>query len=466
MKTKNLIIKIIISITAFLLTLLVFSPLLISPVSAFGDSGTENAISGVLADLEKDETFDAADYPAVSDDYSVQVIQIAETTDGELLVYVYQPSHDTISLTATSINISTAINESLSYKNYKLTLLNFKGVFAKYLVEDFTVKADALRYYDISSIYRAYNSTIDDSSSAAEIAYTIAKLYTACTINDEVTYTCLETEVVEITDSVAGMIRYPNGVSWGAPTACDSHFVAFSCDYEIDTLMEADVYYVAADYVFVTSSEMVGYTSYVKEDRYAYLTADQSSGNVDSAGWFAKTYTWNRIDNVAGFMQSIKDDEGNIDVDLSDSELAAISEKEWVLRFVETDYDFSGAVNLMHYEETGTEVTSVTILRLKFETNGEVYNLGVVHNKIKETIFGEADTPWDDFVESVEEFFDSDDDGLPEWVKLLITIVCGLLLLSAIIPILPYLVKIFLWIVSIPFKLISAIFKGIRNKKE
>lgn len=230
--------------------------------------------------------------------------------------------------------------------------------------------------------------------------------------------------------------------------------------------MEADVYYVAADYVFVTNYEMIGYTSYVKEDRYAYLTADQSSGNVDSAGWFAKTYTWNRIDNVAGFMQSIKDDEGNIDVDLSDSELAAISDEEWVLRFVETDYDFSGAVNLMSYEETGTEVTNVTILRLKFETNGEVYNLGVVHNKIKETIFGEADTPWDDFVESVEEFFDSDNDGLPEWVKLLIMIVCGLLLLSAIIPILPYLVKIFLWIVSIPFKLISAIFKGIRNKKE
>lgn len=48
--------------------------------------------SGVLDDLKKDSSFDESFYPVVANDYSLQMIQIAESVNGELFLYVYQPS--------------------------------------------------------------------------------------------------------------------------------------------------------------------------------------------------------------------------------------------------------------------------------------------------------------------------------------------------------------------------------------
>ena len=52
----------------------------------------ESGYSGVLDDLQKDDSFDESHYPAIADDYSLKLIQIAESVDGELFLYVYQPS--------------------------------------------------------------------------------------------------------------------------------------------------------------------------------------------------------------------------------------------------------------------------------------------------------------------------------------------------------------------------------------
>ena len=60
----------------------------------------------VLDDLRKDENFSPALYPEVADDYSLQVIQIAESQDRELFVYVYQPCQIVYPLVATDINMS------------------------------------------------------------------------------------------------------------------------------------------------------------------------------------------------------------------------------------------------------------------------------------------------------------------------------------------------------------------------
>ena len=43
----------------------------------------EKQYTGVLQDLQKDSEFDTSAYPDKSDDFSIQVIQIAESTDGE-----------------------------------------------------------------------------------------------------------------------------------------------------------------------------------------------------------------------------------------------------------------------------------------------------------------------------------------------------------------------------------------------
>lgn len=44
--------------------------------------------TNVLDDLKKDENFDINDYPTNFSDYSLNVIQIAEGSSGELFVYV------------------------------------------------------------------------------------------------------------------------------------------------------------------------------------------------------------------------------------------------------------------------------------------------------------------------------------------------------------------------------------------
>ena len=62
--------------------------------------------SGVLEDLQKDETFNIEDYPAINDDYSIQVIQIAESSDNELFIYVYQPAAKVKFFQATQVNMS------------------------------------------------------------------------------------------------------------------------------------------------------------------------------------------------------------------------------------------------------------------------------------------------------------------------------------------------------------------------
>lgn len=132
-------------LTVVLAAAIVFGGGFIAPV-AYAE-GAE--YSNVLDDLQKDETFDISQYPADDGDYNLYVEQVAESTDGELFLYVYQPYTGTdYDLTAASVNISTGINDNLYYVNYGLMLLNSSGVFHKYLVEGFEVKADALRYYD------------------------------------------------------------------------------------------------------------------------------------------------------------------------------------------------------------------------------------------------------------------------------------------------------------------------------
>lgn len=80
--------------------------------------------SGVMEDLKKDTSFNPGNYPTKADDYSLQIIQLAESVNKELFVYVYQPSGKAKNFKASSINISTTINDSISYLNYKLELLN------------------------------------------------------------------------------------------------------------------------------------------------------------------------------------------------------------------------------------------------------------------------------------------------------------------------------------------------------
>lgn len=342
-------------------------------VLLFGGVGQTYAASSnysnVLDDLRKDENFDFNDYPNVDDDYSLQVIQIAESTDGELLLYVYQPSALSKPLLATEINMS--LSESVDGTSlFNLTLLNREGVLQKYRVDGVRVSSDEVRHYNITSIYRDYDDSIDEGSTDESIitgkAYGVGKLFKVVTENGVVIYFCKDTEIIEIINPYFDYLEYSNGFKW-YKSSCHSHYVAFSTDKEIDTLLEATVSYT-------TQSYSQGYTGSVtsgeKVEHIVDLAGTQKGGN-SADGWRAKKYEWERIQDINEFVSSES---------LSSSTLSNLRGKQWVLRFCETDYSkktlpgVPGGLTVVNK----TLVTDVAILRLKFEADGVVYNLGAV----------------------------------------------------------------------------------------
>lgn len=416
--------------------------------------------SGVMEDLKKDTSFKSENYPSKADDYSLQIIQLAESSDKELFVYVYQPSGKTKDFKASSINISTTINDSISYLNYKLELLNSSGVFYKYKVKGLTVKDESVRYYAISSIYRPFDESIDKQASGGntvtEVNYAVNKQYCFGEINGKPYVNCVDIETIVVTDKFVGFVRYPDGFKLYVG-ACDSHFVAFNTNKPMDKLLEADVYYTTQAYssswaAFVGENETFG----DKADKYAYLKYTDKVEHT-GGGLFAGTYKWDRIQTVDDFIKNEDREQifsgAVIDVKISskltDAALNELKGKKWVLRFTETDYTLWSGQGT--YGTFSTIVGDVTILRLKFETDGITYNLGVIDNKQS----GSKDPSNETDI----------DISLNKRGKMILYLLMLILLIILLAPILPYVLQAIVWIISLPFKGISAAVKSTKRRR-
>lgn len=416
--------------------------------------------SGVMEDLKKDTSFNPGNYPTKADDYSLQIIQLAESSDKELFVYVYQPSGKVKDFKASSINISTTINDSISYLNYKLELLNSNGVFYKYKVKGLTVKDESVRYYAISSIYRPFDESIDKQASGGntvtEVNYAVNKQYCFGEINGKPYVNCVDIETIVVTDKFVGFVRYPDGFKLYVG-ACDSHFVAFNTNKPMDKLLEADVYYTTQEYssswaAFVGENETFG----EKADKYAYLKYTDKVEHT-GGGWFAGTYKWDRIQTVDDFIKNEDREQifsgAVIDVKISskltDAALNELKGKKWVLRFTETDYTLWSGQGT--YGTFSTIVGDVTILRLKFETDGITYNLGVIDNKQS----GSKDPSNETDI----------DISLNKRGKMILYLLMLILLIILLAPILPYVLQAIVWIILLPFKGISAAVKSTKRRR-
>lgn len=202
--------------------------------------------------------------------------------------------------------------------------------------------------------------------------------------------------------------------------------------------MEADLYYLSQHY-------LKGITETYGEEKENYTTLKYSDKAESTAtGAFTHVYTWHRIESVKDFTEKEK---------LNEETKKGLQSMQWVLRFAETKVTIDNAFG--NQSEQGTRVNEVTILRLKFETNGQVYNLGVVDNKqsaglIPDNLRG---------------------DGLEWWQILLIVIGVMLVLILLCIFIKPFaeivlfLLKSVWFIVTLPFRAIAALFKAIEKKK-
>lgn len=356
--------------------------------AAYADTST---YSDVLDDLQNDSNFNAADYSIVTGDYSIEVIQIAESENKELFVYTYQPCQPVYPLVATEINMSLSdkvggivvddevVAGSDTSKLYQLTLLNTDGVFAKYKVNDFTVSSDLVRYYTISSIYRDYIEDIDGESgndnTKISKAFAVGKQFAAMTTESGVAYSCKDIDFVVIENPFVDFLAYGTydgfDLIFGNVDYTDIHYIAFTPDRQIDTLKEADVTYTTQSYTLNASGKDTGYSYGEKsEPQYKTLTGNEQVG-VDGH----PEYTWNSIYTAQDFMETTT---------LTGEAKTQVENSQFVLVFLATKCSVQDLTDLMqgHYQRvTGTKVSDVAILRLMFETDGVTYNLGVVMDK-------------------------------------------------------------------------------------
>ncbi len=405
----------------------------------------------VMTDLSTDDTFSPDEYKQNPLGFTLDVIQIAESSDKELFLYVYNPSAATKPLTATSVRISTGINDNFSPEDYTLTKLSMSGVFCKYIVNGFKVKPDPLRYYDIVCLHRSWDKTIDpgtgNDNTISEVPCEVGKLYTASTVDGKTTYSCKTTETVNVTDKYCGTILYSDGFkpSWTSASYeyTASHYVAFSTDRGMDSLLEADVEYSTQSVTGVLYWPYNGeyentYGAVTPQPKITLYDDDTTENKGD--GWWGKKRTWKRIQSASSFTSS---------EDLTSEAKDLLATKQWVLRFRETEYRKEVQTTDKIYRYS-TRVSDVTVLRLKFEADGKVYNLGVVDNK-------QTGNKISNVVEAL---------GLPLWAWILIGI-------GAVLIVLPVLGLIFrpvatilkgvLYVLSLPFRGIAALVRKIKD---
>jgi len=360
---------------------------LIFSAFALKASAEGTTYSGVMEDLQKDEKFNPEDYPAIADDYSLKVIQIAESSSDELYIYVYQPAGHSKFLLASSIVFSTGIEyEDRSYEDYELSLLSSQGVFQKYKVNGFSLKDSSTRYYAISEIFRPFDSNIDkppeDDNTITHKAYPVGLLWTVTDTTEGVNYHVEYEDVIDDSKLYADFLRYSGGVFWFQDDV-DSHYLAFTTSRSIDTVLEADIIFHTETVTTQPDPEYNNITTFTtreNEDIKRTLLASEILED-NTSGFFPESYKYNRIQSIESFLEN----EGS---DLKESTIKALSEMKWVFRFYESRYldtltsSGDAAIPVYFGKTVSTTVTKIRLVRLMFEYDGEIYNLGVVADSI------------------------------------------------------------------------------------
>lgn len=450
-----------------------------APALAYADVTTT---SSVLSDLSQDENFNVSKYPMNNNDYSIKVIQVAESVDGYLVIYTYQPSNVKEPLDVTKVNMSLS-QEVDSTKLYDLTLLSREGVFSKYKVNDLTVGSQSIRYYNITSIYRDWVSGIDkdagNDNTVNGVAYSVGQLWSARSVSGNVVYDMSETEVIVITEQMVGFRRYSDGLRWKNSPSCDSHFLAFNCDHSIDKLLSAKIEFDTTAYKKIANNYKESEPVHHTVNLYDYQVASN-----DGSGWFGEYKEWHRMSSMTDFIK---------EVGVDGEEKKTLEQYDWILNFYESQYvRESGGKDILFafisfvpviinsLTTSGEKVSNVSLLRLSFEYDGDIYDLGVVAN----THTGSNSPTNGDFdlFKWLEE-----KTGIPArtW-KLIIIVGAVLIVIAVLMPILSVifpafgqvllvcvkslgkglscLLKALWWLIKLPFRGLKALIEKIRDR--
>ena len=450
----------------FILALLLLVSVIVSGRSISPVYASSAGYTGALEDLQKDSSFNVNAYPDKPDDYSIQIIQIAESKGGELFVYTYQPCQNTRNIYATEINMSLTESPNGTML-YGLVPVSTNGVFGKYKVYGFTVKSDNVRYYNITSIYRNFIQGIDkgtgNDNSKNAVSFAVGKCFKAETKDGTVIYSYNATDVVLIKNPYVDFLSYGDSQGWdlvfGVTNWTDIHYVAFSPDRRIDTLKEADVTYTTQSYHYTGKNEQ-GYTYGDKSDpQYLTLTGKEEYGVTGR-----KQYTWKSIYRSADFIEK-----GG----LNETAKKEVGKTEFVLVFLTTSFEEKTEYSFMqgHYKVAdGTKVSDVSILRLEFETDKVLYNLGAVMDKQEGDEFAGNKPDYTSLLDKLCEWLESVT-GVPAlaWKIIICALPFIVLLpiLGAIFPafgqILLIALKYILWVICLPFKFTKWLFNKLKG---
>lgn len=423
-------------------------------LSAFADSTV--TYSEVVDDLKKDNTFKESNYLSNSKDFSIRVIQIAESDTGNLYIYTYQPSLQNKFMLANKINMSQSesVNDT---KLYNLKMADSYGVFVKYKVENLTLRKTSIRYYNITSIYRTWVSGIDKQAGYENtingVAFNVGQLWKVATIAGTVFYEMEATETIKVDLQTVAFIRHQDGMYFNDTRRIDSHFLAFSCERRIDKLLSADLEFKTKTYDL---NDWTDTYDYGEEKPNKVTLKDYQIAKNDGSGWFGKKEEWHRISSTEDFVKEV--------TDLQGTEKDLLLKYDWILSFYESDYIMDvgykdllipivGWINglVKMGRKHGTAVSDVALLRLEFDCNGEIFNLGVVSDIQtggKDPI-NKGNATWLDRLK----------DMFGKYFSIALVIV----LLAVLAPILPLLIQIIMAVVTLPFKFISALFKRRRG---
>lgn len=391
---------------------------------------SDSKYSDVLEDLEKDRSFNIADYPNIEYSKQIDVIQIAESDNKELFVYTYQPGNFELNLSLSFISIKPA-KSGMDYKLYDLSLVSKNGVFNKYLVKNLSVSNDALRYYDISEVFRPFDANIDNKSENDNIKnhvpYFVGQRWEVWTVGDTVSYSYVASDTIEIKNIYVDFLRFSDGFDLVYPRVegkTDAHYIAFSMPFSIDSLMSARVTWIQrsayTDYDSISQDNSVHYGEY-SDRQYKNISVSESGSNSADGLW-GKKFIWQRIQKATDFVNSQK---------LTDVAKNQLVDKQWVLLFLETEwkeYSYSVAgpgVSYNHFKTEWTDVSEETILALTYEVAGKPYTVGVVANiQTGDSYPGNTNTnerdplqPLRDLLEKIIEFFE-------KYGKIFLTILC------------------------------------------
>ncbi len=453
-------------ISLFLCLLIVFSSIAFSfkPVSA-----DVNKKTSVLQDLCKDENFNINNYPKKLDDFSMDVIHLAEGSSGAVYIYVYQPSGSDRTIVAKGISMCTkdytkyytadnpAYNNMPLFVIYDLVLISNKGTLFKYEIKDYNYKEDLnfytggefdrtlARNYEISTIYRPYQegeTPLDEEALHSEKGLEVGKCFTVTSLLDGTSNVSIEmVDVISITDKFVGSIRYDQGYYIIFDEDVDSWFVSFSTDKKMENLLEVDIYYNCTDILKVRPSRftlfgrlvdlIVGnYNEFVSDSSVLQTITVKDEGTY-GGGWFVDEKGFKRIVPVDEFLIN----DGSV---FSEDTKSEILKHDWVCRFVET------SVTETHY----SEISNVSLLRFQFETSGVIYNLGVVDDLTTSDKIPEAKV-----------------DGTCAGISFnsILFLLSLIILLIILAPILPYIFSLIITLISLPFKLIGILIKKIKK---